>query len=411
MIKILMQNVGLTNKGNYAIVTATMETVKKFVPEAEFVLMGYSEENRNEPQIKKPAAEIAFGQRKRPHRMVISLLYLAECALISAFKKARIRIPISKHSKLFDYYNCDVVIIAGGDHLSGEISFGLTSFINIIYALLLGRPVVLYGQSLGYFSNPIFNAIAKSVFNRTTLILLREELSKEYLDKEGITKPKIYVTAEPAFLLPAIPEECVRSILSDEGIDKSKRPLIGVNPSGMIMHEEKVSDAIAKVIDALVEDLNGTILMIPHVYTEGVDDRVVIDRIFRKIRNKSNVMTVNKEYTAQELKGIIGQCDLFIGARMHATIASTSMLIPTIGIAYSHKMHGIIGKMLGQEKYILDVQDLNYEDLKSKVYDAWQNREEIRAELAQRIPQVKEQALLSGELVKELVDFLNHGWR
>ena len=96
---------------------------------------------------------------------------------------------------------------------------------------------------------------------------------------------------------------------------------------------------------------------------------------------------------------------------MHATVASTSMLVPTVGIAYSHKMHGIIGKMLGQEKYILDVQDLNYEDLKSKVYDAWQNREEIRAELAQRIPQVKEQALLSGELVKELVDFLNHGWR
>ena len=84
---------------------------------------------------------------------------------------------------------------------------------------------------------------------------------------------------------------------------------------------------------------------------------------------------------------------------MHATIASTSMLVPTIGIAYSHKMHGIIGKMLGQEKYILDVKDLNYEGLKSKVYNVWQNREGIRAELARRIPQVKEKALLSGELV------------
>jgi polysaccharide pyruvyl transferase WcaK-like protein len=35
---------------------------------------------------------------------------------------------------------------------------------------------------------------------------------------------------------------------------------------------------------------------------------------------------------------------------MHATIASTPMLVPTIGIVYSHEMHGIIGKILAQQK-------------------------------------------------------------
>ena len=403
MTKVLILNVGPTNKGNQAIVASTMEAISRFAPETEFILMGESKVNTPQVQIKEAAARVAFGQRRRPLRLLVSLLYLAECVVIHTLKKLRIHIPVSRHSRLFDYYDCDLVVNSGGDMLSGEGSFGLTSFLNILYAVLLGKPVVLYGESLGYFSNLIFNAFAKFVLNRTSLILLREELSEVYLDKEGITKPKIYVTAEPAFLLSAIPEERVRSILSDESIDESKRPLVGVNPSGKIMLEEKASDAMAKVIDDLVEDLSGAIIMIPHVYTEGVDDRVVIDRIFRKIRNKSNVITINKEYTAQELKGIIGQCDLFIGARMHATIASTSMLVPTVGIAYSHKMHGIIGKMLRQEKYILDVKDLNYEGLKSKIYDAWENREGIRAELARRIPQVKEEALLSGKLVKELV--------
>ena len=407
MIKILILNVGTANKGNQALVVSTMEAIRRFVPDAEFILMGERKFNTPQVQIKEPAAGVAWlGRRIRPLRLLVSSLYLTECAVIHGLRKLGIYIPVSKRSRLFDYYNCDLVVNSGGDILSGEGKFSLTAFLNILYAVSLGKPVVLYGESLGYFANSIFNAAAKFVFNRTSLILLREELSKEYLDKEGITKPKIYVTAEPAFLLPATPEERVRSILSDEGIDTSKRPLIGVNPSGTTMHEEKASDAMAKVIDDLVEDLSGTILMIPHVYIEGVDDRVVIDRIFRKIRNKSNVMTINKEYTAQELKGIIGQCDLFIGARMHATIASTSMLVPTIGIAYSHKMHGIIGKMLGQEKYILDVQDLNYEGLKSKIYDAWQNREGIREELALKIPQLKEKTLLNGDLVKELVDSL-----
>jgi colanic acid/amylovoran biosynthesis protein len=401
--KVLILNAEPANKGNQAIVASTIDTIREFIPDVEFTLMGYSGGNQNGLQIEEPAARVAFGQRRRPHRLVISFLYLAECSLIHSLKKLRIHIPISKRSRLFDYYDCDMVINSGGDHLSGEGSFGLTSLMNIIYAILLDKPVILYGESLGYYTNPVFNAIAKFVLKRASLILLREDLSKEYLDKEGITELKIYVTAEPAFLLSAAPEKHVYSILSSEGINEIKRPLIGINPSGKIMKDDNKIEVFARAIDDLAENLNAGILMIPHVYTEGVDDRVVIDRIFGKIRNKSNVMMTNKEYTAQELKGIIGQCDLFIGARMHATIASTSMLVPTVGIAYSHKMHGIIGKMLGQEKYILDVQDLNYEGLKSKIYDAWQNREGIREELALKIPQLKEKALLNGKLVKELV--------
>ena len=96
---------------------------------------------------------------------------------------------------------------------------------------------------------------------------------------------------------------------------------------------------------------------------------------------------------------------------MHATVASTSMLVPTVGIAYSHKMHGIIGKILGQEIYVLDIQDLTYETLLSKIKDAWENREKIRKALELKIPAVKEKAMLNGKLVKELVDSLNRGWR
>jgi colanic acid/amylovoran biosynthesis protein len=401
--KVLILNVGSTNKGNQAIVASTIEAIRRFVPEAQFIFMGQNKVDTPEVQIKELAARAAFGQQRKPFRLLVSLLYLAECISIYGLRKLGAHVPVSRRSKLFDYCNCGLVVNSGGDILSGEGSFGLTSFLNILYAVLLDKPVVLYGESLGYFSNSIFNAFAKFVINRTSLILLREELSKEYLDKEGITKPRIYVTAEPAFLLPAIPRERVHSILSDEHISEAKRPLIGINPSGKIMKDGTGIEAFARTIDDLAENLNATMLMIPHVFTEGVDDRVVIDRIFREIRNKSSVMIVSKEHTAQELKGIIGQCDLFVGARMHATVAATSMLVPTVGIAYSHKMHGIIGKMLGQEGYILDIQDLSYEGLKSKIYEAWQNREAIRAELALRVPPLKEKALLNGKLVKELV--------
>jgi len=90
---------------------------------------------------------------------------------------------------------------------------------------------------------------------------------------------------------------------------------------------------------------------------------------------------------------------------MHATIASTSMFVPTVGIAYSHKMHGIIGEMLGLEDYIIDLEDLNHEILIEKVMEAWKNSERIVEHLKKTIPRVKERALKNGEALKEVIHF------
>ena len=415
--KILILNVGWLNKGNRALVDTTIETINNFVHNVEFNLMGPVKIDRDEFVVTE---QIAIGVSiRKPHHAIISLLCLFQCLFLNIFKRFNVHIPIPKTSRLFVYYDSDIVINSGGDSLSGGGGGGnigtLTSLMNIFYAILLDKPVILYGESLGYFKNSVLNSIAKFILNRTKVIIVRENLSKKYLDDNHITNPKIYVTSDPAFLLNPISESQVLEILSKENIHDLQEPLIGINPSGLIAKfrrkstqkaEEEIVNIMAKCIDDLVDNLNATILMIPHVYTREDDDRIVINEIFDEVKNKSKVKIIKNEYTPQELKGIIGQCDLFIGARMHATIASTSMLVPTIGIAYSHKMYGIIGEMLGQEKYVLDIKELDYESLIWKINDAWENREKIKKELEMQIPMIKEKAMLNGKLVKELLDSL-----
>ena len=80
------------------------------------------------------------------------------------------------------------------------------------------------------------------------------------------------------------------------------------------------------------------------------------------------------------------------------------MLVPTVAIAYSDKTHGIIGEMLGYEAYVLDIRDLSYDRLISKINDAWENRDKIRKELDVKIPLVKENAMLNGKLVKDVLN-------
>lgn len=417
MTKILVLNVGWSNKGNLALVHSTMETIKYFVPDAKFTLMGPDNIDHDSFKVKKQLG--AVGSRRKSHYVIsaiISAHYLLLCACIYFLSYCKITMPVSKKSSLFDYYDCDIVIESGGDQLSGEYGFGtLGSFRNILYPILLGKPVILYGDSLGYFNNHILDFIAKFVLNRTRLILLREELSRKYLNYIGVDKPDIYVTADPAFLLKASHESRFLEILNEENIDQLQRPIIGINPNGLIgrfikpennMAGANIADVMAKVIDTIVEQLDANIIMVPHVYTNAVDDRIAIKAIFEKVKYKSKVKIICGEYEPWDIKRIIGECDLFIGARMHATIASTSMLVPTVSIAYSHKMHGIIGEMLRQDKYVLDINDISYENLISTIMNAWENREIIRAELEVKIPEVREKSMLNGKLVEGFLDQL-----
>ncbi|WP_410508125.1 polysaccharide pyruvyl transferase family protein [Methanosarcina hadiensis] len=403
MKKILVLNVGFSNKGAYALISSTMETIEKYVPDVQFTFMG-TETNQNKIPIKKQLAI-------KPFKNLGPWKYLFICFLINIFNRFGVKIPVSKKSHLYEYYISDLVLNSGGDHLSGE-KFGLSSLLNIYYAILLNKPVVLYGESLGYFKNCLFNYLAKKIFNKVDLIIVREKISKKYLDDCGITNPKIYLTADSAFLLSPSPQSRVCEILSEEGIGYIQRPLIGINVSGLISNyrnrnsqtaEIDIITIFSKVIDTLINDLSSTILLIPHVYTKNVDDRVIINKIMYESTNKSKIYAINNEYTPQELKGIIGLCDLFIGARMHSTIASTSMLVPTVGIAYSHKMYGVIGDMLGQGNYVIDINDLTYENLISTINHAWKNREKISNDLKLKIPILKQTVLLNGLYVKELL--------
>lgn len=417
MTKVLILNVGYSNKGNLALVVSTIKAIKKYIPEAEFVLVGPEKIEKDNFYVKKQMdSNLSI---RRPFTTINSIFLLIYCGMIYVFRKFGIHSHINKKSKLFDYNNCDIVIHSGGDQMSGELGIGvLSEYLHLSFAILLEKPVILYGESLGFFKNSILNLLTRLIFNKTKLILVREELSKTYLDNNYINNPDVYVTADPAFCLDSIPQELALEILFKEDVYEINRPLIGINANGLfsrfvegdskIEADEKISEILAKVSDNLIENLNATIIFIPHVYSNFDDDRKIIKVISHKIKNDSKIISICNEYTPQELKGIIGLCDLFIGARMHATIASTSMCIPTVGIAYSHKMHGIIGKMLGQEKYIIDINELNYNDLKLKIIDAWENREQIKTELKYRIPLIKEKAMLNGKLVKDMLDSLGN---
>jgi polysaccharide pyruvyl transferase WcaK-like protein len=140
---------------------------------------------------------------------------------------------------------------------------------------------------------------------------------------------------------------------------------------------------MSKIVDYIIESKNVHVVLIPHViapYDWGNDDIYAIQEVRKLVINKRKTLIIDNDLDAKELKGIIGQCDLFIGCRMHANIAALSQNIPTVAIGWSHKYYGIM-KRLNMEEYVCDLKDLNFRILKDKIDKLFSKKEQIHEKL------------------------------
>ena len=284
------------------------------------------------------------------------------------------------------------------------------ALLNLWYATMARIPVIVCSATIGPYQSKFLRRVAKHVLNKVNIITLREEYSRDYLQNLGVDKPDIYLSADLAFLMEPPNKEKIPQMLEGMYITSEDRPLVGIAPTAMMhsaLKQPQYIQLIAELTDFLIEDLNATIIYVANTY----QDRPITQNIYEKVKNKHKVRILPFNVSASETKGIIGICDVFICSRFHALVASTSLAVPSLGIvAYSrNKFHGIIGKMMGLEDYLLDVDDeFEYDaflaELKSKVDDLLMNKDLIAKELKEQAKKVREQTLLNGKLIKELME-------
>ena len=95
-----------------------------------------------------------------------------------------------------------------------------------------------------------------------------------------------------------------------------------------------------------------------------------------------------QDQNGTQLKEIISNCEVFVGARTHATIAAYSTCVPTLVVGYSVKARGIAKDLFGtNENYVLPVQGLKEDaDLWNAFRWVYQRRDDIRMHLQEMMP-------------------------
>ena len=323
------------------------------------------------------------------------------------------------------YTQSDAIVI--GHNGSFGIGGGLGSpilFYSLFapfFANMIDKPIIFYGGSIMSKPNKLrwfFNKAFKSALERMDLITLRDNDTYRNMKDQGFYNRNLVVTADPAFLLQPAPEEKIKDIIKREGIHiHNSTPLIGITVTremackafSTLSHStsyDKHNQVIAKVIDELTDKLNAKIIFLPHCigFGDHIDDRIVAADIYQICKNKDKIKLVTYEYEAGELKGLIGQLDLFIGERLHSVINAMSMYVPSIIVSYSKDIRLDIIKMTGQENAIYHVDNLEADSLLQKINSIWSKKDDIKNALKNMMPIVKEKAMLNGKLLKNLMD-------
>lgn len=318
----------------------------------------------------------------RVFHKIFSILHIKESFINNSIAKRTVKLM----------KDVDLAVSVGGDNFCYSKEYNKLFF--KINSLLKKRNVktVFWGCSIEeeFIDKAMLNDLRKY-----DLITVRESLTLQNLKKYGIWENVKYFP-DPAFQLNMITPEI-----------KLKKNTIGLNISPLILDYNKegsiVLDNYSNLIEYILSNTKYNIALIPHVNINGNSDLTTIKVLMDKFNDDR--ITAIDEMGCQEIKGIIAQCKLFIGARTHSTIAAYSNCIPTLVVGYSVKAKGIAKDLFGDyKKLVLPVQSLkNSNSLVNSFKYLDENQKEIKERLVSVMDEYKLNSLAAGMEIKKFI--------
>lgn len=249
-------------------------------------------------------------------------------------------------------------------------------------ALLLGKRVHYLPQTYGPFSSRPARLLARFLLRRAASVRARDETSRaRALELLGPNAPRDAVGLCPDVAFTLEPREPDAARIEPPLPGDGAR-VVGLNVSGLLYNGGYSRDnmfalkcdypeAMVRLARALLEREGTRVLFVPHEFAPpghvGSDPdacRAVRDEVARRVgpRAARRLHLVLGDCDQSGIKALIGRCDAFAGARMHACIAALSQGISAVGVAYSRKFAGVF-ETVGCADLVLDARALETDEL------------------------------------------------
>lgn len=379
-MKIFMFNhTGSLNHGCEAIIRGTVNIIKNNRPDCSFLLSSYNPDS----DFDMDQIELCrFGTRKLmfTEKTVAKLAHELNNSEKYALKK--MYEPVIAQAK-----NCDICLSVGGD----TYCYGDNSQIQVITEELKksGKKIFLWGASIGEEDLSESKLENLKCFDA---VFARESLTYNFLKEKNANK-NIMLFADPAFCMER------EEMQLPDGFEKNNS--IGLNISPLVAKKNPgIFAAAEKFISYLVENTTLNVLLVPHVVESGNNDYEYMFPLAEKFLGTGRVNILPDSYNAKQYKGCISKLRFFIGARTHSTIAAYSSGVPTFVIGYSIKSRGIATDLFGDDRYVMDSENIKDENQFIDMFRTLlKDEDKIRETLKIKIPLQMRSAMQMGEQI------------
>ena len=384
------------NKGDAALTAVLIRDLRRAFPAAELRVLTLQPSTKHRPPEGAPEQpsfmHYALERYRHPVLKLIYTLYMFAATLLWARCKRSFgrNTYLPKHLQTVAdaYVWADLVVPVGGGYLRSRP--GLMHRMNVPLLLhplwfghVLGKPTVLYSQSVGPFQNRFEGWLVARVLQHMTLILLREDVSVALLQQLGVSH-NVLRAIDSGFLLSGRYSEQLRQRFA---IPRGKR-LLGVTVRAWLppAQQEAYERAVAHALDTLCAEQNLYVVFVPQVTAaHGDDDRIVSQRVHARMRRGYNASVMEDELDHEQIKGVYEQFDALLGTRFHSVIFSLTATVPVLAIEYEHKTSGIMHD-LGLGEWVVKIEDVTAKGLTKQLRRLFARSQSYSAQLTAVVP-------------------------
>ena len=274
---------------------------------------------------------------------------LVRNALISGRRPWYLRFLVNKEF-LKAVKEADLVISTGGHHLTTIIAGSIKTpqIFDMAIALLYGRPLLLWSQSVGTFDfqSPANKVMIQKILSNAEQIFIRDEASEEQIQKLEVSLEHVSKTRESVFGLYDVVKTRIKP--------SDRRNVLGIS---VWTGNKKAASAwkhyvrtFAALVDHAIETGGYKVRFFP-MEMQGADRPCIEDIIERVGKKDSCEIIEGFPGTVQHINAI-AQCKIFLGHKTHSQIFSLVAATPLIAIAYHRKTEDFMAQF-GLDNYCL----------------------------------------------------------
>lgn len=391
------------NKGAAAMVESVMARLPNEMGECHFdILTTYPDADASRVPEGVDAAVVGL----QPVRLALVEFPIACLALVAR----TLRLPLFwvRSRGCRSMLDSAVVVDVAGISFADGRGFAIVIYNALMTGvpLLLGVPVVKAAQALGPFRSIPNKWLAPLVLRRVKTVCARGARTREHLDSLGgvnaVDVADLAFSLDEATGLPSEVSAAIGSIDSN---------FIVVMPSAVVkgIFESTGGNyvsAMASLVTEIRSQTGCSVVIAPHSYRAGLpegrmNDGPVCREVTEACAGDSQVLGLDSDLTAGELRHLVALGSVLVTSRFHAMISGLATSTPTVVVGWSHKYKEVLDDF-GLSSFGLDSSALNNpSETAGVVARVLSTRDELSQQITAALPAVKVRSLRNFSAIAE----------